>query len=540
MTSPPGSLLVARRHPRVEHRPAGIVETMGPQISELAGLAGLPPDPWQSDSHELMGALREDGSFAAKDYAEWIARQQGKTGGIGVPRILAGLFLLPERLFLWSAHEQRASTEAFEILRDALLELGSEVKPDLIEIPPLDMAGAFRETLYCKVMSANGKEGFRLWSRDRRREWRKRVLMVSRSKGSGRSAAADVRVVDETYAYTPTQQSAMAPTRLAKPYSQTLYLSTPPLKGDEGKVMYRLQERAEEERDPDLGYRDWGLSLTLDEFLRWGRARQREFLHDVENWQATLPALGLGRVTSDSVRLLIAEFAEFADAAREVFGCWPVRITDDGGAWSIVSEDEWNGRGRGDKDAWGPTVAFAVAAPPDQDWASISVAGYDLDGSEILVQLARYERGTAWVVAEAVALDGRHPGSVWAIDPRGPAGHLVAALDKAGLEIVEPSGLEVAHADQRFVRGIADDPVIRHFDQEALGIAAKRATWKDYGDGRRFMRRGGTDISPLESGSLAVWAAEDFADSGGGPLAVPAGLGAGGSVAGDDIARMGF
>lgn len=526
-TSPP-RLLAAARRPRVEHWPEGIVDRSLVSLTrDLSEMAGLSPDPWQGDSHEMMLGLRDDGKFAAATFAEWVGRQQGKTGGIGVPRVLCGLCLLPERRFLWSSHEQRTSTEAFEIIREALLTLGDEVKPELIRIPPLDLPGALREPLFVQVISANGKEGFRTWTTDRRLAWRKRVLMVSRSKGGGRGFAADVRVIDEAYAYTPEQQSALAPTRLAKPYAQTIYLSSPPLKGDEGKVMYRLRERAEEENDPTIGYRDWGLAVALDDFLKMSRADQRAFLYNREHWYATLPALGLGRVTEESVEELIKEFAEFSDAARELLGLWPIRITDDGGRWAVIAEKPWKGQGGADPEAWGERAAFAIAAPEAQDWAAIDVAGYARDSNEILVQVVRYARGTDWVIEEALGLARRNPGAVWAIDPRGPAGHLIAPLERAAekfkvpMEIVEPSQLEVAHGVQRFIRGVVDTPVIRHFDQEELDIAVKVADTRLIGDVRTWLRRGGTDISPLDAGSLAVWAAEDCA-GGGTPMAVPA------------------
>lgn len=504
-TSPAGSLVVARR-PRVEHWPDGIVDlSLVPLARDLSTMAGLPPDPWQGDSHEMMLGLRDDGKFAAATFAEWVGRQQGKTGGIGVPRVLVGMFLLPERRFLWSSHEQRTSTEAFEIMREALLTLGEEVKPDLIEIPPLDLDGALREPLFVQVISANGKEGFRCWTLDRRIAWRKRMLMVSRSRGGGRGFAADVRVIDEAYAYTPEQQSALAPTRLAKPYAQTIYLSSPPLKGDEGKVMYRLRERAEDENDPSIGYRDWGLAVALDDFLRMSRSDQRAFVYNRDHWYATLPALGRGRVTEEGVEELVKDFAELSDAARELLGLWPKRVVATGPQWQVVSEDDWSGRGQGDKDRWTAEVAFAIAAPLEQDWAAIDIAGRSTDG-ETLVQVVRHERGMTWVLDEAKTLAERNPGVPFAVDPRGPAGHLIKPLEDAGVRIVQPSTLDVDHADQRFVRAVVDEPTVRHFGQQNLAIAVKAAAWVIRGNVRRFMRRGNTDISPLDAASLAKWA----------------------------------
>lgn len=518
-TSPPGSLLGARR-PRVEHRPADVVDlSLVPLARDLSAMAGLPPDPWQGDSHEIMLGLREDGNFAAADFAEWVGRQQGKTGGIGVPRVLTGLFLLPERRFLWSAHLAATSTEAFEILREALLNLGEEIRPDLIEVPPLDLPGALREPLFVQVISANGKEGFRTWTADRRLEWRKRVLMVSRSKGGGRGIAADLRVVDETFAYTSTQQAALGPTRLAKPYSQTVYLSSPPLAGDEGEVMFRLRERAQE-GDPRLGYRDWGLELSLDEFARLSPAQRRTFLFDRAHWAATLPALGNGRVTEESVEALLKEFADDLDAAREVLGLWPEQITVTG-SWQVIGKADWDAQGGADADDWGAEAAFAVAMPEAQDWASIAVAGPSrTDPGEILVQVATYDRGSSWVIPRVLELVARYPEAPVAIAPNGPAGHLIAPLERAGVELVEPTQLEVAHAVQRFVRGVTDEKTIRHCSQESLDIAVKVALLRPYGDGgSTLLRRGGTDVSPLDAASLAVWAVEDLLGDVGPPLA---------------------
>jgi hypothetical protein len=513
-TSPPGSLLAVPR-PRVEHRPAGVVDqSLAPLVGELCVMAGLPPDPWQADAHEIMFGLRADGNFAAADYAEFVGRQQGKTGGIGVPRILGGLFLLPERRFLWSAHRADASTEAFEITRDALLTLGDEVRPDLIEIPPLDLPGALQESLFVQVMSANGKEGFRTWTLDRCAEWRKRVLMVSRSKGGGRGFAADVRVIDEAYAYTTEQQAALAPTRLARPFGQTLYLSSPPLDGETGAVMFHLRERAEE-GDPRLGLRDWGLTTILDDFLRWPRERQKAFIYDRSNWRATLPALGSGRVTEDGVEALIKELADYRDVAREVLGCWP-RQTSKGSRWQVISEKSWSGRS-GATDRPDEQIAFGVAArwPDATSWA-IAVVGRL--GDESVAQVVRHGEGQAWVLPELRRLTDLY-GAPSAIDPGGPAGVLLQDIaDEADeledwqdpIEVLTPTMREVGYAAKDLLASVAGDaPDLRHFDQSELNAAVAGADRRTLGESWTWQRRSeDVDISPLEAVTLARWASE--------------------------------
>lgn len=528
LTSRPGLLLVGAPAPRVELQPSSAVDSYGVEACELAEAAGLPLEPWQADALEQMLSFRSDGRWSAREYAELVGRQQGKSAGVGLPRALAGLLLLDERLIMWSAHEVKTALESFLALRLALEKLGEEAGKNMIALDD----GA----VIVKVINNNGYEGFELSTGQRMR-------FVARSKGSGRGFSGDLSVIDEAFAYTRAQQSALAPTQLARPNPQTVYLSSPPLRGDveEGKVLYALAGRAAKGDDTGrLGFRDWGLGTSLDEVMGMATVDRTAFLDDREHWSAALPALGRGRVTEESIAQLRAEMDD-RDFAREVLGCWPVQITTDG-RWQVIRKTAWEARGWTDDDrepvdVWTDDVAMAIAMPPEQDWASVAVAGRSVD-DELLVQVARYERGTAWVLPEVLELAERYPRAVFAINKRGPAGYLVAPLERAGVELVVPTELEAAHANQRFVRGVVDEPVIRHFDQEALDIAVKAAVKRAMGDGWTWLRRGDTDVSPVEAASLAVWAVEDAGGPVSTPLAVPAGVGSGGDR-GDGLGPLG-
>lgn len=529
MTSPPRSLLGAPA-PRVELQPAAAVGSYGPEACALAEMAELPLEPWQADALDLMLSFRSDGKWASREFAELVGRQQGKSAGVGLPRALAGLLLLGERLIMWSAHEVKTALESFLALRLALEKLGEDAGPNLIALDD--------GNLMVKVINNNGYEGVELSTGQRLR-------FVARSKGSGRGFSGDLSVIDEAFAYTRQQQSALAPTQLARPNPQTVYLSSPPLRGDveEGKVLYALSARAAKAADGEkLGFRDWGLAVSLDEVMGMAHADRAAFLDDRENWSAALPALGRGRVTEESIAQLRREMDD-RDFAREVLGCWPVQASTDG-RWQVIRKASWLDRGwsmLGDghepAEAWTDDVAMAIAVPPEQDWAAIVVAGRSVD-DELLVQVARYDRGTAWVLPEVLDLADRYPHAVFAINKRGPAGYLVAPLDRAGVELLLPNELEAAHANQRFVRGVVDEPVIRHFDQEALDIAVKAAVKRPVGDGWTWLRRGDTDVSPVEAASLAVWAVEDAGGLVGPPLAAATADDAGLAV--DDLARIGF
>ncbi|MGL5911398.1 MAG: hypothetical protein ACRCZP_15475, partial [Phycicoccus sp.] len=288
----------------------------------------------------------------------------------------------------------------------------------------------------------------------------------------------------------------------------------PPLLGTEGEVMYRLRQRVAE-GDPRLGLRDWGLAVTLDDFLQLPAHERRAFLRNRDNWVATLPALGLGRVTEEGVEDLLKEFARDADAAREVLGLWPVQRRAGEGGWDVIPEEPWQARGGANARPDGP-VAFGLAASwPDATFGALGVAGWADD--ELLVQVpvrkdasVDYRPGTAWMVARAVDLQERHPDAVFVLDKRGPAGHLLKPLEDAGVDVLTPDMGDVARAFGTFVAAVTGDaPTLRHYDQTELDDAVKTAGTRPLGDARTWARQGEGDISPLEAVTLAVLGANE-------------------------------
>lgn len=480
MTSRLESLLGATR-PRVEVRPTA-VGTFGPEACELAEAAGLPLEGWQADGLDLMLSHDERLVWLAREYAEWVGRQEGKTTGIGIPRALAGLLLLGERLVMWSAHEVKTALEAHIQMRTALETLGEEAGPNLIALNDGE--------LMVKVINNNGYEGFTLSTGQRMR-------FVARSKNSGRGFSGDCNIIDEAFAYTRVQQSALEPTQAARPNPQTLYLSSPPLRGDtaEGEVMFALAERADK-ADIRLGYRDWGLAATLDDLRRMSKEEREAFLDDRANWAASLPALGRGRVTEESIAHLRRTMDEF-DFAREVLGCWPVQVRQEDG-WRVIPKAAWGARA-GATARPDESVSFCLDASwPDAAFGAIGVAGRL--GDELVVQVVEHRPGTAWMVDRAAALHERYPDAVFVLDKKGPAGFLLPALEAAGVDVVTPAMEDVAHCFGEFVAAVTGDaPSLRHFDQSDLNDAVKAAGTRPLGDARTWARQGDVDISPLTS-----------------------------------------
>lgn len=404
LTSPPDSLLGART-PRVEHRPGTEVGTHGDLAADLMQMAKKPLEPWQRESVDLLMSYRADGRWACRNYCEWVARQNGK-GGIGEARTLAGFFVLGEELITWTAHEYKTAHEAFRRIKKLITKLGTPISDQLVDM------GDF------KVKISNGnEEGFE------RLDTGARIIFIARSKSSGRGFTGDLIVIDEAFAFTPDQQDALAPTLVAVPNAQVLYLSSPPLSGDTGEVMYGLRDRADEGRSDRLGYRDWGLAADLDD-------RDTINLDDPELWASTNPALGNGRVTLESIGNLREEMRSnrARGFAREVLGMWP-RRREQGG---VIDMTAWGGMKVKGALRSGD-AALAVDIAPNRDFASIAMFTRTEDGAPF-VRLVAYKRGTDWLVPELVRWRDQ-------LDPvgiavgRGTGASIATDLEKVGITV---------------------------------------------------------------------------------------------------------
>lgn len=426
-----------------------------------------------------MLAVRPDGKWLCFECGEIVSRQNGK-GGVGEIRVLAGLFLLRERLIMWSAHEYKTAMEAFLRIRSLV-----------------DNTDDLRKRVR-RVVNTNGEEGIELLTGQRLR-------FVARSKGSGRGFSADCNVIDEAFAYTPAQQAALMPTTSARPNPQFLFLSSPPLDGESGQPLYDLRERGEAGADPSLSWRDWGVAGDLDNLHLID-------LDDRRLWAAANPSLGI-RITEETIERERRSM-DPASFARERLGVWPKRITADDDA--AIDRRLW-AELRDQKSQPGEYVSFAVDISPSRDWASISVFSPRDDGREHW-ELVDRRAGTDWVVARVVDLNAEHRPIVWALDAAGPAGTLVEALDDAGITIPErpeephrgaliiPMVREVAMATGQAIDAVRQK-LPAHIGQQELTEAVRGAKLRTLGDGSAWGRRISTcDISPLVAATLARWA----------------------------------
>ncbi|MFC3454015.1 hypothetical protein [Amycolatopsis speibonae] len=457
----------------------------------MARVAGLELDQWQQDALELMLSIRADRKWACREYAEIVSRQNGK-GAILEARALAGLFVLNEQLIMWSAHEVKTALEAFRRLKALLVGLGEMLNENLIEI----------DGLHIKVNNTNGSEGFELFDPSDPKRPSQRVKFIARSKGSGRGFSGDVNIIDEAFAYTDEQHSALKFTMAARPNPQMIYTSSPPLTGDTGPILFRLRTRAESSTTGNLGFRDWGAEGNASELGHLD-------LDSRDLWARTNPGYGI-RIDEETVQDERDSVRE-ENFAIERIGVWPKQISG-GGA---IDMGVWRGKLLDPGSKRHGDVALAVDIAPKRDYAAIGIYGNREDGLGH-GQIVEYQPGTDWLVDAVVKWRS-------ALDPlavvmgRGTAASIEVELKKQG--IARPEDLEKPKRGELHVLtatqmsgavGQLLDAVkqgsFRHTGQRELDNSAEGARAKQNGDSLVWeLKNSAADTSPIVTVTGARW-----------------------------------
>lgn len=467
--------LVGRQEP-VIRSVSPYVSTSGPEAVALAHKAGLVLDPWQQ--YALRDALgeRTDGRWSAFEVALIVARQNGK-GGFFEARVLAGLFLLDERLIMYSAHEFKTAQEMFrriEALIDGTAMMRKRVKA---------------------VSRSKGDEGIELTTGQR-------VRFLARSKNSGRGFSGDCNILDECQNLADDSVDALMPTMSARPNPQLLYGGSAPDKDIAPcDHIARVRRRALAGGDPSLAYLEWSADLCDDTCP--ADCSDHDDPDDPLVWAKTNPALGI-RITVEHVaRERESMGAKGFARERLSVGNWPVEEADH---WSVIPEDVWLALADAESQAVGP-IAYGVDGAPGGTHTAIGVAGTREDGlghSEVI----DHRRGTGWVLERAQRLDERWNPVGWVIDPRGPVGFLAKKFEDAGLNVIRTSAADVAHSTDSLIAATGaqdgDEPTFRYVPKAVLDTAVAGADTSPLGDGRKWNRKTPlVDISPLVAITLA-------------------------------------
>lgn len=470
------------------------VSTAGHEVALLADRAGLVLDPWQRLILRDALAERADGKWASPRVGVLVARQNGK-GAVIEARVLAGLFLLNERLIMYSAHEFKTAQEMFR----RILEL--------IEGTP-----AFSRRVKA-VARSKGDEGIELLGGQRLR-------FIARSTGSGRGFSGDCNLLDEAQHLGEAPIDALMPTMSARPNPQLWLLGSAPDKDlAPCEPFSRFRKRAMAGDSKRFSWFSWEAILCSDQCGKG--CTEHDDPADPATVAKTNPGLG--------IRLSL-EYCEDERDSMSAKGYARERLSvgnypTEGGGWEVISEAAWTATAHpqvldehgteldpGSK-ALDP-VAFAIDVTPDRSAAAIAMAGVREDGL-IHVEVIDHRPGTAWVVDRVAELIERWSPCAVALDAGGPAGSLVADFDDAGIELTLPKYRDASAACGALYDSVVRPPdapdewvsTLRHRPHPALSAALAGAGKRPLGDAWAWDRRGvSVDISPLVAVTLARWA----------------------------------
>lgn len=476
--SPPAVLLGSQEPTRVSVPPLRI-SSAGQETVELSASAGLMLDPWQQ--RVLDGALgeRNGGFWSAFEVAVVLPRQNGKNA-ILEARELAGLFLFGEELILHSAHEFKTGQEAFLRVR-GLVESSESMSRRV-----------------ASVRTAHGDEGIELKptptvisgprGRQITRSKRQRLRFVARTSGSGRGFSGDVVILDEAFNLPDSVMSALMPTMSARPNPQLWYTSSAVDQEihPHGVVLARVRERGWSGNDDSLAYFEWCADDDAEPT-------------DPEQWAKANPGMGY-RVTAEHIaREQRSMGAKSFRVERLSVGDWP---DPEGGAKPVVAPAAWSAAADIESKV-GRFLVFAPDANPERSWASIAVCGTRSDGLAHGEIVDRRE-GTGWVAARLLELIEEWEPAGVVIDPSGPGGSWLTALEEAGVDPILVSGRELAQACGGWYEAVVAHRSFRHLGQTSLNEALKGAKTRPLGDAWAWARRtSSVDISPLVAVTLA-------------------------------------
>ena len=397
---------------------------LGEDAVDLASVAGLDLDPWQQEVLKASLGFKPSGKFSAPDVCLIVPRQNGK-GSVIEARELAGLFLLPEKNIMHSAHEFKTAQEGFRRLK-TLIEGCPELMEEGESPPKFKNSGAAGT-----VVEANGS----------------RVLFAARSKGSGRGFTIDTVILDEAYELPENALDAMGPMQSAVPNPQMWFVSSTGM--DDSVVLRRIREQGLA-KNPNMAYFEWKSDDGCDP-------------GDVEQWYLANPSLGI-RITED---FLAGQYAKMSDLGfgREHLGLWAdteIQAVISQAVWGTLLDDESSIVGK---------MSFALDVAPDMSSAAVYVAGENKDGL-FHVECAAVFDGTDGVPEYLKSIQEKYKPKSVALDPGGPAGALVPALNGLNVNFRAMNAGDVLSACGQFFN-MATGNRMRHKSDEELADAVK-------------------------------------------------------------------
>lgn len=438
------------QQPRVLLKPAGIVSSAGPEATELAAACGLNLDPAQSLHLDISMGERTDGTWAASEVGLIASRQNGKNGEVEA-RELFGLTVLDEWI-IHTSHLFKTTRESYDRLM-WLIEGNPEVRDCLLRAVGSPASG------YEMRFRGGG-----------------RITFIARSRSSGRGLTGDLLIFDEAQDLNDDAQGALLPTISARPGAQAWYLGSAP--GIGSTVMHRLRRRGRKGQELRLAYFEHSADPDCDPDDRaaWAQANW------AYNTRITEEAIASERA-SMSLEMFLRERLSVSPDIDDLEGVLPAE------AWAEACSPDVEAK----------ADCFALDMNPER-----SYGGFVAAGAGPILEVAAYGPGVGWMEDRAVELHQKYQVPI-AIDAKGPAGTLIAPLEKRGVKIVALTSDEMVKASgdfyDRVVNGSVKVRTNADLNKAVLG-AAKRPVGDAFCWGRKTSE---AEISLLVAATAALW-----------------------------------
>lgn len=462
--------------------PDGARGNYGDEVADVADMIGRPLDPSQRLAVDALTSYGAGGRWLALEGLIKEPRQNGKTGGIITPIVLADLFLWPADRIAWSAHLFKTCREAFadhKLLIDGVPEFRRRVK---------------------KITEANGEESIELVTGAR-------LDYLARSKGGGRGLGGKRTVIDEALFFTGEQAGALLPILAAREDPQITYGSSGCKV--ESSALRALTRRGRGGGDPSIilvefkapgGWDTPGCDLGTNCTHVIGSRGCA--LDDPARWLAANPAMRFNRITIEFM-LAMRRTLTPLEFGREFLG-WDEDGPEDGVRHPITVA--------GWAETEGPPAAamdrprFFVTVGVQGD-ACIAVA---YGGDRPHVELADHRTGAAWLPERLRELDERWPGALFGAGAAGPVKGMAEAGLPVAVEFVTAVDMaqacrhhEALHRERRYT----------HARDGQLDASLAGAVAKPVGDGLwKWDWKTSTHLAPIAAITGALWLHETHRD----------------------------
>lgn len=450
-------------HPELTSRPRYCTArrldrpTRGRIIAKVAAQQGWPFFPWQDDAIDV--AMEYDPITGLPHYRTVgvsVARQNGKTT-LCLARVGAQL-IIPRSTVAYTAQDR------------GLARIKWAEHVDVLMTTPFASRVAFVERTNHREMLVmqNGS----------------RYLPFTPNKKAIRSLSIDLAVIDEAWAHESMEVvDAVKPAMMARPRAQMWLLSMA------GTIDSKLWNHY-----TDLGRLEVGNPASSVCWIEYSADPDADVL-DRQAWIDANPSLDLpGGVTA--IGLGDAALTMDADGFRRE----SLNIKTDVTTSTGIDKATWAGCYHATLTP-GRRVGVSLDITPERDRGTLTVVG--MVGDRAVIEIIESTSDLAELYQATIDVAKEHRAIV-AIDSTSPGKSAVPRLEKARVKVRMVSQPDYATACGDFYDA-AKAVELAHNGDYRLADAVGAATKRKVADGWVWNRRGGADITPLTSATLARW-----------------------------------